>query len=50
MTVAVDATEKRKFAPPKAFVEILGGGDANLPFFLGTWFQRAPLLVRMGCR
>ncbi len=34
MTVAVHATERRKFAPPKAFVEILGGGCAHLPFFV----------------
>ncbi len=33
MTVAVDAAERPEIAPPKAFVEILRGGDANMPFF-----------------
>lgn len=51
MTVAAHATERRKFTPPKAFVEILGGGGANLPFFkeLGLNMARyTKVLVRMG--
>jgi hypothetical protein len=53
MTVAVDATERRKIAPPKAFVEVLAGGCANLPFFLEPGLNMArytKVFTRMGCR
>ncbi len=51
--MAVDAAEWRKFAPPKAFVEIPGGGCANLPIFLEPRHNMpryTRVLVRMGCR
>ena len=51
MTVAVDPTERRKFAPPKTFVEIFGGCCADLPGVKtpGLSMPRyTKLLVRMG--
>ena len=51
--VAVDAAERPEFAPPKAFVEILGIVNPNLPFFKEPGLnmpRHTKVFMRMGRR